>query len=116
MPLRFDVDHTVVPLSGSVTGIVNIANAVQVAVVIPVITSGMIFVQGAFSADLSSAPASADMLRVFDVSSQAAFFQNVAAGSLCLPITAAVRGLSHIRIETENPQAAIRSLAILTKS
>lgn len=112
----FDATSGVVPLSGTISGIVNIANARQIALSIPVVTSGQLFLHGGATFSAGNDPLSADMLRVWDTTSQGSFFADIAAGSLVMDITPFVQGFSHIRIELENDQAAARNIVVLTKT
>ncbi len=112
----FDATTGAIPLSGTITEIVNVANARQMALMIPVVTSGQLFLQAGATFSPGNDPLSADMLRVWDTASQGTFFANIAAGSLAMDITPFVQGFSHIRIELENAQAAARNITILTKT
>lgn len=100
------LQYVTVPLSGTVTGDVDLRKEMLLAVGLPVVTSGNLYVQGNYDTTSALFRRLNDDLGDFQL--------NTAAGSKWVSWPQGFPTLSYARFETQNSQTAIRTLEILT--
>jgi len=102
-----------IPLSGSVSGNIDLRDLRRgiVAISVPVITSGDLFIQGGF--DTTSANFTRLLQPPMDGPTSGYLRFAVGAGSCAIPWPANLRVPEFIRLETSVPQAVARAFSVL---
>ncbi|HEV8642071.1 MAG TPA: hypothetical protein VGV13_13305 [Methylomirabilota bacterium] len=101
-----------IPLSGTLSGIVDVSNAKTLGIWVPVITSGQLYLRGSFdqtSANFVPILTSAGMSAV-----SSRWYAEVGPGSLGVSFGQELP-FPFIMLETSVNQAAVRSLAVFSK-
>ena len=106
---RFQTQFVTIPISGKVSGDVSLAGAREIALLVPVITSGTMLVQGSFDTT------SALFRRIQNTAGSGDLTLTTAAGSLAFTLPAAIYPFPYLRFEAQNFQTAAVSLAVVTK-
>jgi hypothetical protein len=98
-----------IPLSGTLSQIVNIRGAREVGVWVPAVTSGNVFPQVSFSGE------PATFVRAQNAAGSGDFTLAAADGLRGFTLTAAAMPFLFVRFESAVPQTAVRSLAVVVK-
>ena len=109
MSILTRVQTVTIAQSGTVSGAFKCDNASIIALSIPVITSGEVYLRGAMT------DVSADYYRILKEDGSADFPIIAAAGSVCAIITNHVNPFPFGKIETQNPQTAAVNLQVIFK-
>ena len=102
--------YPTVATSGTVSDIFDLQNAGLAATLwAPVITSGLVYLQA--SPDTTSA----NFTRMGKSDGSGVWSWSAAAGSGCISLRDVLGGIRYARVETQNPQADVRSFAVITQ-
>lgn len=103
------VQFPTIVLSGFVSDTIDFQNALRATVWAPTVTSGTMFLQG------SPDQTSANFTRMGNLLGSGAWTWNVGPGSCCVALSDVFGGLRFARFEMSVAQAAVRSLAVITR-
>lgn len=102
------VQDVTIPLSGTTTGDINLVGARSIGIVAPGLTSCQLFLQGNIDA------ADQEFRRVWTADGNFEWTWDIGAGSGAVVVEDILWPFAQARIESGVPQAAVRSLAIIT--
>jgi len=113
MTVRGSTVTLTVPLSGTISNGIGLANAKALAIFAPAITSGHVFLQ----AGPSPTTLSADMVPLFSATTISSahgprWAWAAGAGAAAISIDDTIAGVPFLRLQLENPQAAARNFTL----
>ena len=106
--MTFSIQHVTVPLSKQVSGDIDLTGAELVGIFAPTVTSCDLRFQGNYDTT------SANFLRMADVDGGADWVWALGTGSKGTVVTDVAHVVPFARLELSVPQAALRSLAIVS--
>src|SRR4051812_30069854 len=106
------VKYPNIPLSGTVSDAVDVTGAKFIAVWLPVVTSGQLLLRGSFD------QTSANFVPIMNPNATpiaSRWWADTGAGSAGVLLDWAAQAFPFIKLETSVAQAAVRSLAVISK-